>query len=198
MNALLLTALPLLVPPQDTEPLVLRFPEPLDHALLQRLLTIQDEAGSRIEGPAEPLEATAASTVSDVVVECVARSLRDARDRGALWLGGHALGERGVVAAERIAAATDCRLVTGSFPGCSARGGSLPAVERLPYFPDAAARCVESLERVVLVESEEPVTFFGYPKVPSQILADKADRAVAHTTSGACLQQNLVAVLEGE
>ncbi len=146
------------------------------------LIVPADAQWDPAEGPAEPLEATAASTVSDVVVERVARSLRDAGDRGALWLGGHALGERGVVAAERIAAATDCRLVTGSFPGCSARGGSLPAVERLPYFPDAAARCVESLERVVLVESEEPVTFFGYPKVPSQILADTTQREVLART----------------
>jgi len=31
-----------------------------------------------------------------------------------------------------------------------------------------------------------------------RIMRGEADRAVAHTTSGACLQQNLVAVLEGE
>ncbi len=37
-----------------------------------------------------------------------------------------------------------------------------------------------------------------FGEAASQILAGKADRAVAHTTSGACLQQNLVAVLEGE
>ncbi|MGD0883059.1 MAG: lipid-transfer protein, partial [Acidimicrobiales bacterium] len=32
----------------------------------------------------------------------------------------------------------------------------------------------------------------------SRIAAGHADRAVAHATSGPCLQQNLVCVLEGE
>jgi len=37
-----------------------------------------------------------------------------------------------------------------------------------------------------------------FGEAAKRILAGDADRAVAHTTSGACLQQNLVAVLEGE
>jgi acetyl-CoA acetyltransferase len=37
-----------------------------------------------------------------------------------------------------------------------------------------------------------------FGEAASRILRGEADRAVAHATSGACLQQNLVAVLEGE
>ncbi|KPK54559.1 MAG: lipid-transfer protein [Myxococcales bacterium SG8_38_1] len=37
-----------------------------------------------------------------------------------------------------------------------------------------------------------------FGEAANRILSGDADRAVAHTTSGACLQQNLVAVLEGE
>ncbi|UCH29731.1 MAG: lipid-transfer protein, partial [Myxococcales bacterium] len=37
-----------------------------------------------------------------------------------------------------------------------------------------------------------------FGEAASRVLSGEADRAVAHTTSGACLQQNLVAVLEGE
>ncbi len=37
-----------------------------------------------------------------------------------------------------------------------------------------------------------------FGEAASRILEGKANRAVAHCTSGACLQQNLVAVLEGE
>jgi acetyl-CoA acetyltransferase len=37
-----------------------------------------------------------------------------------------------------------------------------------------------------------------FGEAASRVLAGQADRAVAHATSGACLQQNLVAVLEGE
>jgi acetyl-CoA acetyltransferase len=35
-------------------------------------------------------------------------------------------------------------------------------------------------------------------EVANRISAGQADRGVAHATSGPCLQQNLVAVLEGE
>ena len=35
---------------ETQDPVVLAFPEPLDHALLQRLLTVHDEAGARLEG----------------------------------------------------------------------------------------------------------------------------------------------------
>ena len=37
-----------------------------------------------------------------------------------------------------------------------------------------------------------------FGEAANRVLSGEADRAVAHTTSGACLQQNLVAVLEGE
>jgi len=37
-----------------------------------------------------------------------------------------------------------------------------------------------------------------FGEAASRVLAGKADRAVAHTTNGVCLQHNLVAVLEGE
>ncbi len=140
------------------------------------LIVPADAQWDAADAAAEPLESTAPSTVSDAVRDRAARTLRDGGASAALWLGGATLGERGVLAAGRIAAATGCRLLTGSFPACSARGGALPTVERLPYFPEPAASCVESLERVVLVEAEEPVTFFGYPKVPSQVLGEGCAR----------------------
>jgi acetyl-CoA acetyltransferase len=37
-----------------------------------------------------------------------------------------------------------------------------------------------------------------FGEAANRVLSGDADRAVAHTTSGVCLQQNLVAVLEGE
>ena len=37
-----------------------------------------------------------------------------------------------------------------------------------------------------------------FGEAAARVLSGEADRAVAHTTSGACLQQNLVAVLEGD
>jgi acetyl-CoA acetyltransferase len=37
-----------------------------------------------------------------------------------------------------------------------------------------------------------------FGEAANRVLSGRADRAIAHATSGACLQQNLVAVLEGE
>jgi acetolactate synthase-1/2/3 large subunit len=145
---------------------------------LSFLIVPADAQWDPADEAAAPFDATAATLVSEVVTARVARALREAGEAGALWLAGNALGERGVVAAGRVSAATGCRLITGSFPAFSARGGGLPSVERLPYFPEPATRCVEALERVVLVEAEEPVTFFGYPKVPSQVLVDATQREV--------------------
>jgi len=35
-------------------------------------------------------------------------------------------------------------------------------------------------------------------EVARRIISDQADRGLAHATSGPCLQQNLVCILEGE
>jgi len=37
-----------------------------------------------------------------------------------------------------------------------------------------------------------------FGEAASRVLAGEADRAVAHTTNGVCLQHNLVAVLEAK
>ena len=55
--------------------------------------------------------------------------------------------------------------------------------------PSGGALCAHSIMTAGLIR-------FG--EAASRILDGSADRAVAHATSGACLQQNLVAVLEGE
>ena len=55
--------------------------------------------------------------------------------------------------------------------------------------PSGGALCAHSVMTAGLIR-------FG--EAASRILDGSANRAVAHATSGACLQQNLVAVLEGE
>ena len=80
---------------ETVDPLVLNFPEPLDHALLQRLITVHDGAGARIEGsvalgfketqwsftPAVPWEAGAYALHVETILEDLAgntlRSLFD-------------------------------------------------------------------------------------------------------------------------
>ena len=51
------------------------------------------------------------------------------------------------LAAGRIAAKTGCRLICETFPSRLERGGNLPAVEKLPYFPEQALELMGKLAR---------------------------------------------------
>src|SRR5215218_5601913 len=92
----------------------------------------------------------------------VAAALRGA-ERAVLLLGGSALSERGLRAAERVAAASGCRLLVETFPARLERGGGLPSPPRLAYFPDQAAAALADAGPLVLAGARDPVPFFGYP-----------------------------------
>ena len=94
----------------------------------------------------------------------VARVLRSGQTVG-LLLSGSALLERGIRAAARLRAATGAKLFANRNAARLARGGDIPAVERIPYFPEAAQAALAGLQRMVLVEARPPVSFFGYPGV---------------------------------
>ena len=101
-------------------------------------------------------------------VEATAVALRDSR-RPALLLGGHALRDRGLAAANRIAAATDALVLCPTFPARVERGAGRAGVERLPYFPDLAIEALAGVDALVLAGTPEPVAFFGHPSTPSQL-----------------------------
>jgi acetolactate synthase-1/2/3 large subunit len=88
-----------------------------------------------------------------------------------LLLGGHALRERGLAAAARVAAAAGCALMCETFPTRWERGAGLPVIERLPYFPDQAIATLSRFQSVVLAGARSPVAFFGYPGLPSFIVS---------------------------
>jgi acetolactate synthase-1/2/3 large subunit len=98
--------------------------------------------------------------------------------RAALLVGGAALGERGVVAAARIRAATGCRALHDTFVARLERGGALPVLERLAYFPEQAAASLAETQQLVLAGVPEPVAFFGYPGGPSRLAPDTCARVV--------------------
>jgi acetolactate synthase-1/2/3 large subunit len=47
--------------------------------------------------------------------------------------------------------------------------GVIPAVERIPYFPELAQALLAGFERLILVEARPPVSFFGYPGLRSAL-----------------------------
>jgi acetolactate synthase I/II/III large subunit len=110
-------------------------------------------------------------TATEDTVQAAAAALRDG-GATALLLGGRALRERGLLAAGRIAAVTGARLLGVVFPTRLQRGAGLPAVERLPYFPEAAMARLEGLEQLILVEAKPPASFFAYPGNRSCLVPD--------------------------
>jgi len=135
------------------------------------LVVPSDAAAGEADGPAPPRVPDAAPAVPAGRVEEAARILRSGEPT-VLFLGAHGLRERGLRAAGRIAAATGCRLVAETFPARLERGAGLPAVERLPYFPEQVLETLGQARWLVRAGAPEPVGFFAYPGLPSRLVPD--------------------------
>jgi len=123
------------------------------------------------DGPAKPVAVAKLRAVSDLAVKAAAEELRAGAKAG-LLLGAGGIGERGLGAVARIAAKTQCRLICETFPARIERGAGMPALERLPYFPEQALEALSPLETIVLAGAKSPVAFFGYPKMPSSLVPE--------------------------
>jgi acetolactate synthase I/II/III large subunit len=120
---------------------------------------------------AEALPPAAPFPASARVVETVAQALRSSARTG-LMLGGVALGERGLTAAARVAAATGAKLFAERSTPRLERGAGLPAVERLAYWPELAAKQLKGFERLILVDAKPPVAWFAYPGAQSSLVPE--------------------------
>ncbi|MFP8873068.1 MAG: acetolactate synthase large subunit [Myxococcota bacterium] len=118
-------------------------------------------------------KATTPNDVDEATVASVAERLRAARSP-ALLLGAGALDAAGQRAAGRIFLATGARLLAETFPARWERGGDLPVLERLPYFPEQAIAALADCDALVLAGAREPVAFFGYPDCPSRLAPEES------------------------
>ncbi len=109
-------------------------------------------------------------TAGDDAIRKSAELLRKHGAKAALFMGANALRARGLTAAARIAGKIGCRLMCETFPARVERGGAMPAIEKLPYFPEQALEALGKSDAVVLAGALAPVAFFGYPKVPSLMI----------------------------
>jgi acetolactate synthase-1/2/3 large subunit len=105
--------------------------------------------------PKAPLPATKA-------VEHVAAILR-AGAPAAILLAGDALFGRGLLAAGRIAAATNAKLLAPYPFTRIERGAGRAVVERVPYVFEQAADLLKEFRQLILVGAPVPVTYFAHP-----------------------------------
>jgi acetolactate synthase I/II/III large subunit len=108
----------------------------------------------------------------------LARLVASGGDRVVLLLGGDALSRRAQEAAGRIAARSGARLYSETFPARAERGGGLPAIDRLPYFPETAIEALDGCQ-VVLVGADSPVAYFGYEGIPSRLAPEHLVRTLS-------------------
>jgi acetolactate synthase-1/2/3 large subunit len=144
---------------------------------IAHLILPLDSLWEDVVGPANPRPRPVSLTVDAGVVAGVAAALRVSKS-AALLLRGMALQEEGLRAAARIRNVTGCRLLCDTFVPRVDRGAGLPAVERVPYFPEAGVAALSGLADLVLVGGVEPVAFFGYAGQPSRFAPEACRRHV--------------------
>lgn len=83
--------------------------------------------------------------------------------RTALILADHALHGKGLIAAGRIAAATNAKLLAPYPFSRIERGAGLPAVERLAYIHEQAVEQLREFRQIMLVGAAAPVSYFAAP-----------------------------------
>jgi acetolactate synthase-1/2/3 large subunit len=130
-----------------------------------------DCAWEEAAGPVRPATPTPAAAVSDAKVAAAAEAL--GQPGALLFLGGAALGEAALRAAHRIVAGTGCAVLSETFSARTEIGRDLPMAAPLPYFPEQALEALQAHTKVVLAGALAPVSFFGYPGKPSQLLAEE-------------------------
>jgi len=125
-------------------------------------------------------------------IRTAANALRSGRKIG-LLLSGATLQVRGLTAAERIRAATGARIFAHRYAARTTRGAGVPAVERIPYFPEPAQALLAGIERLILVEAKPPVSFFGYPGLRSTLAPENCvfDVLASESQDGAATLEQL-------
>jgi acetolactate synthase-1/2/3 large subunit len=137
------------------------------------LILPADTAWNAAEGPAPALPTPTPAPAGPDALARAAASLRSGRS-AAILIRGAALGEAGLFAAGRIAAATGARLMCDTFAPRLARGAGRVVVERIPYFAEQIVEFLAGVQDLILVGAKPPVTFFAYPGKPSWGLPDGA------------------------
>jgi acetolactate synthase-1/2/3 large subunit len=131
-----------------------------------------DAAWDEAAGPAMPNALPIRAIVDEDRIAAVAHLLEERGSRAMLLLEHHGVEPEALEAAGRIATATSCRLMTSGFPARIDGGPEAVKVERLPYFPEHVLGAMQSVDELILVGGQTPVSFFAYRGTPSQLTPD--------------------------
>lgn len=138
---------------------------------ISMLIVPADMSWSDAGEPAAAVPSASRSQAGEGAIRAAAKLLRSRQNIG-LLLGGTALTGPALEAAGRLASATGVRVFADRNAARteSGRGRFQPC--RIPYFPEPARQALAGLQHLVLVEAKPPVSFFGYPECPSDLLPE--------------------------
>jgi acetolactate synthase-1/2/3 large subunit len=122
---------------------------------------------------AAPVPPRAAQSVNTTTVDAIADVLRSG-EPVALLIGGKACREAGLRATSRIAAATGAKAFVETFPSRLERGAGLPTIERLGYLSEQVSYQLDGVKHVIVAGTRSPVSFFAYPRKPSDLVPEGA------------------------
>ena len=131
------------------------------------LILPADAAWLPADRPAPPLPIMGPAKVSDLAIVQAVTALRGGNVT--FLMRGDVLRGRGLDAAGRIATATGARLVCDTFSPRLERGAGRVSVPRLPYRPAPAIEFLQGTRTLILVGTQAPIAFFGYPDQPSEL-----------------------------
>jgi acetolactate synthase-1/2/3 large subunit len=92
--------------------------------------------------------------------------------RAALFIGGSAVTREQLALAQRVANASGARVIMETFPAIMDRGRGTVSPERMIYLSEFAIAQLADLEALILIGASEPVGFFAYPDVESQLVPE--------------------------
>lgn len=144
------------------------------------LIVPADCAWEAAGGSATPVAPRSPPSVSSGAIDAAARVLRSG-EPAILLVGGAGLCADGLRAAGRVAAASGCRLLADTFISRLDRGPGLPAVQKLPYFPEQITELLGGCAHLILCGTLEPVSFFGYPGLSGR---PRPESCALHTLCG--------------
>ncbi|MFY0676747.1 MAG: acetolactate synthase large subunit [Neptuniibacter sp.] len=101
-------------------------------------------------------------------VEAVAEKLKAGKQL-VFIVGDNGVTEEGLKAAGRLSQLSNVKMFAETFPRVSHRGGGLPDLDRLPYFPEVAIKVLDEYDEVVCAGVPEPISYFGYEGLPSRL-----------------------------
>jgi len=147
----------------------------------QRIATLILPADVSWSDGAEPANRVAPPDLPDPVDTAGIEEALSSGESAVILIGGDATRSPGLQAAVRLAERYGARVFCETFPARLERGAGIPAVERIAYFGEAAAAQLEGVAQLILAGAVSPVTFFGYPGKPSDLVPEGCS---VHTLAG--------------